>query len=63
MPTISFAEDGPLVEPLRKVAGLKCECGWYAKFAGDRHYYNGTFDCYSYTVDCKRCGLVTVECT
>lgn len=39
-----------------------CNCGRFAKFLSESHYYNGEFDCYSYTVDCKRCGVVTVEC-
>ena len=41
---------------------FKCECGRFAKFVSERHYYNGWFDCYSYTVNCSRCGVVTVEC-
>ena len=39
-----------------------CECGLFAKWLRDRSYYNGQFDCYSYTVLCKRCGEMTVDC-
>lgn len=39
-----------------------CLCGRFAKWVGDRHYYNGQFDCYRYTVRCSRCGVVDVEC-
>lgn len=39
-----------------------CECGRFARWVGERHYYNGHYDCYSYTVDCSRCGEVTIEC-
>lgn len=52
--------DGPLVE--KKGGSWKCECGLFARFVSDRHYYSGWFDCYSYTVACKRCGEVTVDC-
>ena len=48
--------------PTGKGPGLHCECGRFAKWVGDRHYYNGQFDCYSYTVACSRCGDVTIEC-
>ncbi len=42
---------------------LQCLCGRFAKSAGGRgHYYNGNFNCYSYDVDCSRCGIVTIEC-
>lgn len=43
-------------------AGYQCACGRFAKFVSERHYYNGQFDCFSYDVDCSRCGIVTVEC-
>jgi hypothetical protein len=43
-------------------ATLHCLCGRFARWVGDSHYYNGTFDCYSYTVHCARCGDVTIEC-
>lgn len=46
----------------RGQGGYQCLCGRFAKFAGDRHYYNGFWDCYSYDVECSRCGVVTVEC-
>lgn len=49
-------------QPRRRAAQVQCLCGRFAKFVGDRHYYNGTFDCYSYDVDCSRCGVVTIEC-
>lgn len=39
-----------------------CLCGRFAKYLGGRNYYNGWYDCYSFDVDCKRCGVVTVEC-
>jgi hypothetical protein len=48
-------------KPAKHPAG-QCLCGRFAKWAGDRHYYNGQFDCYSYDVLCSRCGIVTVEC-
>jgi hypothetical protein len=41
---------------------VHCLCGRFAKNLGGRHYYNGTWDCYSFDVDCKRCGVVTIEC-
>lgn len=56
---------GPLDEspiPKPRKPGIQCACGRFAKWAGDRHYYNGQFDCYSYTVRCSRCGDVTIEC-
>lgn len=40
----------------------RCVCNWFARFVSERHYFNGEWDMYSYTVDCKRCGIVTVEC-
>lgn len=49
------------LSPQRR-GSFKCECGLFAKFLRERHYYNGQFDCYSYTVQCARCGEVTVEC-
>lgn len=39
-----------------------CLCGRFARTVGSRHYYNGHYDCYSYDVDCSRCGVVTIEC-
>lgn len=41
---------------------VHCLCGRFAKWVGGRHYYNGQFDCYRYTVRCSRCGDVDVEC-
>lgn len=41
---------------------LQCTCGRFAKYVGDQHYYNGTWDCYRYTVRCSRCGDVDIEC-
>jgi hypothetical protein len=41
---------------------FRCLCGRFAKYGGDQHYYNGTFDCYRYFIDCTHCGQVTVEC-
>ena len=40
----------------------QCRCGRFAKWVSDRRYYDGNFDQYSYTVNCSRCGDVTVEC-
>lgn len=57
MPTIEFA-----LEPDKKPGTWTCECNWFATFVSDRHYFNGEWDMYSYTVDCKRCGIITVEC-
>lgn len=57
----SIYKSSPAPEPIVK-AGLHCVCGRFAKWAGDRHYYNGQFDCYSYDVNCSRCGVVTIEC-
>ena len=51
-----------LVKETKKHPAAFCECGLFAKWVGEYYYYNGEFDCYSYTVDCKRCGIVTVEC-
>lgn len=45
-----------------RLPSLQCLCGRFAKAAGSRHYYNGSFNCFSYDVDCSRCGIVTVEC-
>lgn len=39
-----------------------CLCGRFAKWVGDQHYYNGTWNCYRYTVRCTRCGDVDIEC-
>ena len=41
---------------------VQCLCGRFARSLGGRHYYNGQFDCYSYDVECSRCGVVTIEC-
>lgn len=41
---------------------LRCLCGRFAKWGGDRHYYNGWFDCYSFDVICSKHGTVTIEC-
>jgi hypothetical protein len=54
-------EPGPVLARPVKPA-LHCECGRYAKWLGDEHYYNGSFDCYRYTLLCSRCGEVTIEC-
>lgn len=51
--------DPPEAPPHRQV---QCLCGRFAKWSGDRHYYNGSFNCYSFDVDCSRCGVVTIEC-
>lgn len=51
----------PIKQKKRHVAA-HCLCGRFAKWVGERYYYNGQFDCYSYDVDCSRCGPVTVEC-
>lgn len=59
---LSFEDLGTTIPQKKKPGSWKCECGLFARFIGDRHYYNGTWDCYNYTVDCKRCGEVTVEC-
>ena len=37
-------------------------CGRFAKYVGDEHYYNGTWDCYRYTTRCKKCGDLDTEC-
>ena len=52
----------PLVRGDNGRVPLQCLCGRFAKWGGDRHYYNGQFNCYSYDVICSRCGTVTVEC-
>lgn len=59
-PATTEHDFGPIPEP--KKPGIRCECGRFAKWAGERHYYNGSFDCYSYTLTCSRCGDVTIEC-
>jgi hypothetical protein len=41
---------------------VRCTCGRFAKWLGDKHYYNGTFDCYRYTVRCAEHGVVNIEC-
>lgn len=41
---------------------VHCLCGRFAKWVGEQHYYNGTFNCYRYTVRCSRCGEVDIEC-
>jgi hypothetical protein len=41
---------------------LHCACGRFAKFKSERYYYNGTYDCYSFDVECARCGVTTIEC-
>lgn len=54
---VHWTEEHPAArEPLR------CLCGRFAKWGGDRHYYNGNYNCYSYDIDCTHCGTVTVEC-
>jgi hypothetical protein len=50
-----------LARPTKREAP-HCACGRFAKYLGGRSYYNGNFDCYSYDVDCSRCGVVTIEC-
>jgi hypothetical protein len=52
--------DGDLGDP--PIERLRCPCGRFAKYGGDRHYYNGTFDCYSFDVICARHGVITIEC-
>ena len=56
-----FARFGREANPLSHPSA-QCLCGRFAKWVGDSHYYNGQFDCYSYTVRCSLCGEVTVEC-
>lgn len=41
---------------------VHCLCGRFAKYLGGRSYYNGNYSCYSFDVDCSKCGVVTVEC-
>jgi hypothetical protein len=55
-------DDLLLDEGPKRGGSWTCACGLFAKFVSESHYYNGQFDCYSYTVNCKRCGVTTVEC-
>lgn len=60
---MNFLDSDLLVfPPAKKPGSWTCLCGRFAVFVSDSHYYNGEFDMYSYTVKCKRCGEVTVEC-
>jgi len=57
------AEPDHLLYPKgRNAEQVHCLCGRFAKYLGGHNYYNGWFDCYSFDVECKRCGIVTVEC-
>lgn len=53
---------GTAEETVRYREPVRCLCGRFAKWVGERSYYDGTYDCYSYDVQCAHCGLVTVEC-
>jgi hypothetical protein len=55
-------EPDPILYPDRSHYDVHCLCGRFAKYRGGRNYYNGTWDCYSFDVECKRCGVITVEC-
>jgi len=50
------------IAPAKRSGSWTCLCGRFAVFVSESHYYNGEFDMYSYTVNCKRCGVVTVDC-
>jgi len=53
----------PLVRGKEGRMPVQCLCGRFAKSLGPvKHYYNGTWDCMSYDVECSRCGVVTIEC-
>lgn len=41
---------------------VQCPCGRFAKWAGDRHYYNGMWDMYEFYTDCSRCGRQVTQC-
>jgi hypothetical protein len=47
----------------RGIPSAQCPtCGRFAKVVDARHYYNGSFNCYSYDTNCSKCGIQTVEC-
>ena len=46
--------------PIPSVA--RCSCGEMSRCVGDLRYFTEEFKMYSYTVECGRCGEVTVEC-
>jgi len=55
--------DGFVMEQPKPKGTFWCpNCGKFAKFVSERHYYNGQFDCYSFDTDCKTCGIQTTEC-
>jgi hypothetical protein len=39
----------------------QCACGRFAKHVRTERYYNGFFDTVSMTVDCSRCGEVSIR--
>lgn len=37
-------------------------CGGRVVAIGGRGYYNGSYDCYTLTLECEHCGVYDVEC-
>lgn len=38
------------------------ECGGRVVAIGGSGYYNGSYQCYTLTLECERCGVYDVEC-
>jgi hypothetical protein len=45
----------------KRLPGVQCSCGWFAKYLRTEHYYNGNWDCKRLWVRCSRCGDVGIE--
>jgi len=67
--TIDWAEVfGDLVEggdrPSSKAPprpSVQCLCGRFSRYLGVDHGFNGNYATETMTVDCSRCGVVTIE--
>jgi len=53
---IEVPRPGPPPRP-----SVQCLCGRFARYVGVRHGYNGSFSTETMTVECSRCGTVTIE--
>lgn len=50
----------PPTKPLPRPS-VQCLCGRFSRYLGITHGYNGSYSTETMTVDCSRCGVVTIE--
>lgn len=45
-----------------EAGNLMDECGGRVVAVGGQGYYNGSYQCYTLTLECEKCGVYDVEC-